>query len=112
MENQKEISIDEHTKGVLVLAKHELVDSEWLILVYNADNYNLDGKSFRIFSHMCYCLDNGVDYIYEETPGWWGDSPGYRFYEPTKKQKRTAIDVLRRHNLKFVSVLNKLVRIK
>lgn len=113
MENQKKILIDEQTKGVLVAAKHNLINSVWIILIHSVENYNTPNViNFRINSHMSFCIGAKAHFIYEVNPGWWGDSIGYTFYEPTEKQKQMVVNILKEHNLKFISVLNKLVCIK
>lgn len=61
---------------------------------------------------MSYCVTSSNIYVYNKKPGWWGYSNGYTFYEPTEKQKRKVFNILKEHNLKFISPLNKLVSIK
>lgn len=121
MDNQKKVLIDSNTKGVMVFARHDepqqqlggrpLIRHEWLIIIHSAEN-ELTTSSFRVYSHLSYCLTTGSEFVNEITPGWWGSSKGYTFYEPTEEQKQMMIRVLKNNNLKFISPLNKLIRVK
>lgn len=89
-----------------------MVRHEWIILVHKVQKYSIDITSYKVTTHMSYCLTSGSIYVYDKKPGWWGDSNGYTFYEPTEKQKRKAFNILKERNLRFISPLNKLVPVK
>jgi 23S rRNA-/tRNA-specific pseudouridylate synthase len=122
MENQREVSIDEHTKGVILFARRnelarqlrrrEMVRYEWIILVHKVQKYSMDITSYKVTTHVSYCVTNGNTYVDDKKPGWWGDSNGYTFYEPTEEQKQMAFNILKERNLRFISPLNKLVPVK
>jgi hypothetical protein len=114
MGNKKEITIDESTKGILLFFRRKS-DSEykWLILIHSVKPNNCcSKKSLRVYSHVSYCLKNGATFVNDSKPGWWGYTDGYELYEPTKEQKLKVINLLKDRKLKFISVLNKLIRIK
>lgn len=122
MENQKVVGIDEHTKGVILFAKRneyeqqlrrrDMVRHEWVILIHKVQKYSMDIASYKVTTHMSYCLTSGNIYVDVNKPGWWGDSNGYTFYEPTEEQKQMAFGILKERNLRFISPLNKLVPVK
>lgn len=113
MEKQKEVNISIGTKSTLLFAEGQKGYAEghkWLILVHSVTSGNDD--SYRLRSHMSYCLTTGNKYINPLTPGWWGFSDLYKFYEPTEEHKQMMLVILKKNNLKFISVLNKLIRVK
>jgi hypothetical protein len=113
MEKQKEVDISIGTRSTLLFAEGQrgyAVGRKWLILVHSVTSGNDD--SYRLRSHMSYCLTTGNKYVNPLTPGWWGFSDLYKFYEPTEEHKQMMLDILKKKNLKFISALNKLIRVK
>ena len=115
MENKKEVNLDLHTIGKLVFAikQNTTKPQEWVILIHSTgvgDRYNIN--SFKVKSHVSYCFTTGTTFVNEGTPGWWGYSDNYRFYEPTEEQREKILGILKSKKLKFIPILNKLIRIK
>jgi hypothetical protein len=113
MENKKEVDISIVTRSTLLFAEGQRGYAEghkWLILVHSVTSRGND--SYRVKSHMSYCLTTGSKYINPLTPGLWGLSDLYKFYEPTKEHKQMMLYILKKNNLKFISPLNKLVPVK
>lgn len=115
MENQREVHIDLHTKGKLVFAKriNSAIPQEWLILIQSVgigDRYSIN--SFKVKSHISYCLSSGAKFVNLGTPGWWGYSDNYIFYEPTEGHKQKILEILKKEKVRFISPLNKLIKIK
>ena len=114
MENKKEVYISIGTRSTLLFAEGQrdyAVGHEWLVLVHSV-TYDSASHSYRIRSHMSYCLTTGSIYVNPLTPGLWGFSDPYKFYEPTEDHKQKILDILKKKNLKFISPLNKLVTVK
>ena len=107
----KEIKITEGTKGVVIFAEsQDFEHDDWIILVSHVTPV-LGENAFRIERYASYCTKDAVSYADTET-GWWGSSnDNYKFYLATDEQKRTIINVLRKNKLKYISVLNKVIRI-
>lgn len=113
MENKKEVYISIGTRSTLLFAEGQsgyAEGHEWLVLVHSVA-YN-PPHPYKIKSHMSYCLTTGNKYVNTLTPGWWGFSDPYKFYEPTEEHKKMIFDILKERNLKFISPLNKLVTVK
>lgn len=113
MENKKEVDISIGTRSALLFAEGQrgyAEGHEWLILVHSVTSGN--NNSYKLRSHVSYCLTTGNKYINPLTPGWWGYSDLYKFYEPTEEHKKMIFDMLKERNLKFISPLNKLVTVK
>jgi hypothetical protein len=109
MNGQREIEIDIRTKGTLIFARKKFSsDYEWLILIHSV---GVRGHTFTIFSHVSYCLTNGNTFVNTSKPGRWGYANEYDLYEPTKEQRNKILDILKSHKLKFVSILNKMIKI-
>ena len=108
----KDIEITEGLKGVVIYA--ESMDSkhdDWIILVSHVTPFEGCQDSFKIHRYVSYNLKNRYSYADTKT-GWWGTSnDNYRFYKATEEQKKTIIDVLRKNRLKYISVLNKVIKI-
>lgn len=113
MEKQKEVDISIGTRSTLLFAEGQsgyAAGHKWIVLVHSIACDSSD--SYRIRSHMSYCLTTGNKYINPITPGWWGFSNHYKFYEPTEEHKQMMLDILKTNKCKFISALNKLIRVK
>ena len=113
MEKQKEVNISIGTRSTLLFAEGQrgyAVGRKWLILVHSVKSG--DNDLYLLKSHVSYCLTTGSVNTNLLAPGFWGFSDYYIFYEPTEEHKQMMLDILKKNNLKFISVLNKLIRVK
>lgn len=105
METQKEIIIDANIKGSLLFATNG--EQNWILLIHKVVQ---NGMNFKVYTHASYRTDNGHTFINPLKPGWWGWISDFKFYTPTEDQRRKMFEVLKNNRVKFISVLNKLIK--
>lgn len=100
----KEIELKEGMTGIIVYAEEDNDVDRWIIIINKVE-------TFGIKRHVSYNLKNDV--LFFDNPGeaCWGQVYGHTFYEATTEQKRFIARKMREHNLKYISALNKLVKI-
>lgn len=106
MEKQKEIIIDANTKGSLLFATDR--EQNWILLIHKV--VPDDRMIFKVYTHASYRTDNGHTFINTPESGWWGWASNFKFYTPTEDQRRKMLEVLKKNRVKFISVLNKLIK--
>ena len=111
MIHRKEININEGTKGILVYCKKEELPSSfgWLVLIKNVRK---DGHILRISRYISYEKSEKRTHFDNGHEASWGAITGYKFYEPTRDEKKFIVNQLTKRGFKFVPILNKLIRRK
>ena len=114
MENCEEINIAPGIKGIVVRAVpdfdspyHKWNHSDWIILIESVFINDEDiPEIVRFVSYDCEDKHFNISY----SPQCWGDISGYKFYVASKKERKLIIDELKRRGLKYVKILNKLIK--
>ncbi len=114
MEGRNEILINLKTKSKLVCAEH--IENHrgdiytWVILISHVKEETCyDGKKHLVlYLHVSSFYGNSMEHI-SLKPYSWGSIDNYRFYEGNEDDKKLIKNIIKRHNFKYIKVLNKLV---
>lgn len=105
----EEIIISQHTKGIVVHAKRERGqfnnERNWIILIQSVDTTEDPVEIMRWVSH---CMETGETFI-DTRPQKWGKTTNYNFYKATEEEKQLIKNVLKKYNLRYAKILNKLI---
>ena len=106
---EEQIIINQHTKGIVVHAKRERGqfnnERNWIILIESIQITPIVTEIMRWVSH---CIETGETFI-DIKPQKWGNATNYNFYKATEEEKQLVKDVLKKHNLRYAKILNKLI---
>ena len=106
---EEQIIISQHTKGIVVHAKRErgCFDNErnWIILIQSVQITPTGTEIMRWVSH---CMETGETFI-DTRPQKWGKTTNYNFYKATEEEKQLIKNVLKKYNLRYAKILNKLI---
>lgn len=103
------ITINEHTKGILVYAKANIANRrDWLVLISHVEVNRPDVLS--VVRYISYKLDTGECH-WSRMGENWGNIYGYDFYKPTPTHYKMIRDIMKKNNIRYIKALNKLVRI-
>ena len=110
MEKQ-EITLTPKIKGIVVhahLDKANDFPDDWIILIESVEEPYGSHITLHVKRYVSYCIQSGITNV-SKTPGNWGYINGYKFYIATEEEKQKIKDILRKNNLKYVRVLNKVI---
>jgi hypothetical protein len=101
-------------KGICVVAiptkdafTYDSTKSAWVILIKNV---KAERDTFHIIRHVSYSIGENQFYCDCIEGAGWGTSRGYDFYLATKDMKKKLAKMMRVKKMKYISILNKLIK--
>lgn len=113
----EEISLSSKVRGIIVLAEpkdyHSFMGDRkhWVLLISHIndeDKSPVIGERKGIYRHLSYNIENGA-YFLSKDASMWGQIEYYNFYLATQEQKQLIKDTLKKHGLKYVRLLNRII---
>ena len=106
------IELSPGMKGICVVAipkeKCDYGDkSRWVILIKSTE---MSGKELHITRHVSYSINQNQFYCDCVEGSGWGCCKGYDFYLATKDIKKKLAKMMRVKKMKYISILNKLIK--
>lgn len=109
----KKADIGLGTKGKIVFLKAKKPEdgyTDWVLLISEiTEEVDSEGKPYTIIKrYISYKISNKREFI-NVNHTWWGYLNNYDAYEPTDEQVQIIKNILKKHNLKYVRTLNKII---
>ena len=108
------IGLSTGMKGVCVVAiptkdafAYDSTKSAWVILIKNV---KVERDTFLIRRHVSYSIGENRFYCDCLEGAGWGCCKGYDFYLATKDMKKKLAKMMRVNKVKYISILNKLIK--
>ena len=107
----EKIELFPNMRGILVYARSKFyLNRNWLVLISCVENHS--GKLY-IRRHASFRIDGEHFYLNNSClkPEGWGFTEGYDFFKPTEEQRQFMVDKLKGERVKFIPILNKLIKV-
>lgn len=106
----KRVEINENMPGgILLYAVSKNGKSRWLVLVSKIETTQY--KLLHITRHVSFHYEGSwFNYNTELKPDGWGTTIAYDFYIATPEQKKFIIKEMASHGIRYVKVLNRLIK--